>query len=118
MNYTLLFHQSPDEFAARTDPKRSEAFFRSFSPYLQAIKDAGIYVNGAGLVPPESTTTVRLRDGQRIVQDGPFADTKEQIGGFITLEVPDLDAALAWAARFPMGPEGGVEVRPSFVTEG
>ncbi len=113
MNYTLLFYQSPDEFAARTDPKKREAFWGSFLPYMQALKDAGVVVSGAGLQPPETATIVKLRDGQRQVQDGPYADTKEQLGGFFIIDVPDLDTALDWAARYPAGPGGLVEVRPN-----
>jgi hypothetical protein len=113
MNYTLLFYQSPDEFAARTDPKKREAFWGSFLPYMHALKDAGVVVSGAGLQPPETATIVKLRDGQRLVQDGPYADTKEQLGGFFIIDVPDLDTALDWAARYPAGPGGLVEVRPN-----
>ncbi|TXT20448.1 MAG: YCII-related protein, partial [Gallionellaceae bacterium] len=70
-------------------------------------------VGGAGLQPPETATTLRLRDGQRRVQDGPFADVKEQLGGFFIIEAPNLDAALEWAARFPQRPGQAVEVRPN-----
>jgi hypothetical protein len=113
MNYTLLFYQSPSEFAARTDPKKREAFWASFVPYMNALKGAGIVVAGAGLQPPETATTVKLRDGKRLVQDGPYGDTKEQLGGFFIIDVPDLDTALDWAARYPAGAGGLVEVRPN-----
>jgi hypothetical protein len=113
MNYTLLFYQSPAEFAARTDPEKRDAFWASFLPYMKALKDAGVVVAGAGLQPPETATTVRLRNAQRQVQDGPFADTKEQLGGFFIINVPDLDTALDWAARYPAGVGGAVEVRPN-----
>ena len=113
MNYALLFYLSPDEFAARTDPRKREAFWASFVPYMKALRDAGVVVGGAGLEPPEAAATVRLRNGKRLVQDGPFADTKEQLGGFFIINVPNLDAALEWAARYPAGAGGGVEVRPN-----
>jgi hypothetical protein len=112
MNYTLLFYLSPADFAARTDPKKQQTFWGSFNPYMKALKDAGIVVAGAGLRPPETGTTVKLRDGQRMVQDGPYADTKEQLGGFFIIDVPSLDIALDWAARYPAGAVG-VEVRPN-----
>jgi hypothetical protein len=112
MHYSLLLFQSPADFANRNDPKKREAFLGSFKPYMKALADAGIYVAGAGLQPPELATTVRHRDGKRQVQDGPFADTKEQLGGIIVIDVPDLDTALDWAARFPTD-GGGVEVRPN-----
>lgn len=113
MHYTLLFYQSADEFAARADPKKREAFWASFVPYMKALQDAGIVVAGAGLQPPTTATSLRPRDGAHRVQDGPFADTKEQLGGFFIIDVPDIDTALKWAARYPAGPQGGVEVRPN-----
>jgi hypothetical protein len=70
-------------------------------------------VGGAGLQPPPLATTVRLREGKRQVQDGPFADTKEQLGGYYVIEVPGLDQALDWAARCPSVSSGSVEVRPN-----
>ena len=71
MNYTLLFYQSPEHFAARTDPQKREAFWASFLPYMKALQDAGVVVAGAGLEAPHAATTVRLRNGARLVQDGP-----------------------------------------------
>jgi hypothetical protein len=118
VNYTLLFYLSPDEFAARTDPEKKEAFWGSFMPYMKAIRDAGVVVSGAGLEPPETATTVRMADGRRLVQDGPYAATKEQLGGLFIINVPDLDTALEWAARYPAGPGGLVEVRPNLKAEG
>ena len=118
MDYTLLFYLSPGEFTARTDPENKKAFWGSFMPYMKALRDAGAVVSGAGLQPPELATTVRMQDGHRMVQDGPYADTKEQLGGFFIINVPDLDTALAWAARYPASPGGLVEVRPSLKAEG
>jgi hypothetical protein len=112
MQYALLFYQSPDEFAARSDPKKREAFLASFVPYMKALTEAGIIVAGAGLEPPETATAIRPNGGKRQVQDGPFAEAKEQLGGFFIIDVANLDVALEWAARYPAGPGGGVEVRP------
>jgi hypothetical protein len=112
MHYTLLLYQSPADFAARNDPEKRQAFLASFMPYMKALTDAGVVVAGAGLQPPGIATTVKHRGGQRQVQDGPFADTKEQLGGLFIIDVPDLDTALDWAARFPTD-GGGVEVRPN-----
>ena len=109
MQYALLIYQTAEDFAARTDPVKMEAFWGSFMPYLAAIRGAGIVVAGAGLEPPEMTTTVRKGPNGRLVQDGPFADAKEQLGGFFVIEVPNLDTALDWASRCPTGT---VEVRP------
>jgi hypothetical protein len=115
MNYTLLFYLTPDEFSARKDPVRREAFWASFMPYMKAVKDAGIFVSGAGLDVPETASTISIIDSRTVVQDGPYADTKEQLGGLFVINVPDLDTALDWAARYPAGAGGLVEVRPNLV---
>ncbi len=113
MHYTLMYYLGPEEFAARTDPAKRDAFWAAFVPYARALLSAGIVVGGAGLEPPDAATTVRLEGGERLVQDGPFAATKEQLGGFFIIDVPDFETALAWAGRYPAGPGGGVEVRPN-----
>src|SRR5690242_860099 len=112
MNYALLFYLTPAEFAARQDPAKRAAFWGAFRPYMKAMQDAGIVVAGAGLEAPETATTVAVTGGERLVQDGPFADTKEHLAGFFVIRVPDLDAALQWAARFPAGEGCKTEVRP------
>jgi hypothetical protein len=117
MQYTLMFYLTPDEFDARTDPKKSEAFWGAFGPYMKAIHDAGVVVAGAGLQPPDTATSLRRRDGKQSVQDGPFAETKEQLGGFSVIEAPNLSAALEWAKRYPSS-GGGVEVRPNLPPSG
>src|SRR6202035_2672889 len=78
----------------------------------EALVQSGTYLAGDPLQVPETGTTVRIKEGKRRVQDGPFADTKEQLGGFIILELPSLDEALEWAARCPAASAGVVEVRP------
>ena len=113
MTYSLLIYERPADFAARTDPARQPAFWDSWKSYSQALRDAGIMTGGAGLEPPETGTTVRFANGERLVQDGPYADTKEQLGGIFIIDVPDLDTALAWAARCPAASYGTVEVRPN-----
>jgi hypothetical protein len=115
MNYTILIYETAADFAGRSDPdpKKREAYWAVWPPYSQALKDAGVFVGGAGLQPPETATTIKFQDEQRIVQDGPYADTKEQIGGFFMINVPDLDTALDWAARCPRMPGRVFEVRPN-----
>ena len=114
MQYMLQFYSTPEEFAAREDPEGHKAFRASFVPYMKALQDAGIIVVGAGLQKPGTATSLRInRGGGHHVQDGPFADTKEQLAGFFIIDVPDMDTALKWAARYPGGPGGGVEVRPA-----
>jgi hypothetical protein len=80
--------------------------------YYKALVEAKVYVGGDALEVAETATTVRLRDGKRRVQDGPYADTKEQLAGIIVLELPSVDAALGWAARCPGASLGAVEIRP------
>lgn len=112
MQYAILVYETPAEVAAREDPTRAGAYWAAYTSYSQALGAAGIARGGAGLQPAATATTVRLREGHRQVQDGPFADTKELLGGFFLIEVASLDEALAWAARCPAATTGAVEVRP------
>lgn len=112
MQYMIMFTETDVEFAKRDDPAEAAAYWGGWNAFIGAMAQAGIIVNGDGLQPPHTATTVRLRDGKRIVQDGPFADTKENLAGYFVIEVPDLDAALDWAARAPSASYASVEVRP------
>ena len=111
MQFALLVYESPETFATRnsdgTDP-----YTGAWRAYHRALVESGTYLAGDPLKAPETGTTVRLREGKRRVQDGPIADTKEQLGGFIIMELPSLDVALDWAARCPAASLGAVEVRP------
>jgi hypothetical protein len=111
MQYALLLFESPEAFATRKAPENNP-YLGAWRAYHKALVEAGIYVGGDPLEVPETATTVRLIEGKRRVQDGPFADTKEQLAGFTILELPSLDAALDWAARCPAASVGAVEVRP------
>ena len=113
MKYSILSFESPAEFAARTDPEKKDGYWSGVAHYMKALKDAGVFVGGAGLELPETATTIKYRNGERLVQDGPYAETKEQLGGLFIIEVPNLDAALEWAARFPQQPGRVIEVRPN-----
>jgi hypothetical protein len=110
MQYALVIYESPEAFAARTG-QNQETYWGAWRAYADALRHAGVMAGGKGLEPPATGTTVRFRDGERTVQDGPYADTKEQLGGFFIIDVPDLDAALDWAARCPVA-DGSVEIRP------
>jgi hypothetical protein len=112
MQYMLLLTETESEFAKRNHPEHAAAYYGGWSAYIGAMAQAGIVVNGDGLQGPHTATTVSVRDGRRIVQDGPYADTKEQLGGYFVIEVPDLDTALDWAARSPSAACASVEVRP------
>ncbi|BCS32329.1 hypothetical protein TBR22_A15390 [Luteitalea sp. TBR-22] len=111
MKYMLMFYEPDTEFARRDGPE-APAYWGAWSAFLDTINGAGIVVSGAGLLPPATATTVRIREGHRHVQDGPFADTKEQLGGYFVIDVPSLDEALQWAARAPAAAVAAVEVRP------
>jgi hypothetical protein len=113
MKYTILVYETEAAFCSRTDDRKREGYWGAYRAYTQALQAAGIMVGGAGLQPPPLGTTVRQRDGKRQVQDGPYAETREQLGGFYEIDVPDLDTALDWAARCPAAATGAVEVRPN-----
>ncbi len=112
MQYMILLTETEAQFAERTDPARADAYWGAWMAYIGAMNQAGIVVSGNGLQAPATGTTVRVRDGRRHVQDGPFAETKEQLAGYFIIEVPDLDAALDWASRSPAAAYASVEVRP------
>ena len=112
MLYALLVYEKPTDFARRDPSVETGAYVGAWREYYRAMVAAGIYVGGHPLDVPETATTVRLRDNKRQIQDGPYASTKEQLGGFTLLELPSLDAALEWAARCPAASYGAVEVRP------
>ncbi len=106
MQYVILNYVNEEDYATgKIHPP-------AFAAYTQALFEAGVMVAATGLQPSRTATTVRNQNGQRNVQDGPFADTKEQLGGVYIIDVPDLDTALEWAARNPAASLAGVEVRP------
>jgi hypothetical protein len=113
MQYSLLIYESPTAFAQR-DGESAErlAYVGAWRNFHKSMVDAGIYVVGSPLQAPETGTTVRVNTKGRQIQDGPYAETKEQLGGFVIVELPSLDAALDWAARCPAAAIGAVEVRP------
>ncbi|MEQ8282760.1 MAG: YciI family protein [Roseitalea porphyridii] len=110
MQYMIMNYVRPDEFVGEGTPDNQPK--EAWKAYTQAMIDAGVMVEGNALHPAHTATTVRLRDGQREIADGPYADTKEHLGGYYIIEVPDLDTALDWAARNPAAGSGAVEVRP------
>jgi hypothetical protein len=111
MQFAMLIYESSENFAVRKGDG-DDPYTGAWRIYHKALAESGAYVAGDPLEVPETATTIRIRDGKRSVQDGPIADTKEQLGGFTILEVPSLDAALEWAARCPAAAYGAVEVRP------
>src|SRR3954469_19479442 len=111
MQYLMLLSFAPDVADNPEGPQRED-----WGAYTQALIEAGIMVNGAGLQGVETATTVQVRSGERLLTDGPFADTKEHLIGFYVIDVPDLDTALEWAAKVPNVRVGSVEVRPVIPT--
>jgi hypothetical protein len=94
------------------DPAVWGEVMAEYDAYSQALTDAGVNLGGEALQPHPTATTVRIRDGKTVTTDGPFAETKEGLGGFYLIDVADLDAALEWAARCPGARYGSIEVRP------
>jgi hypothetical protein len=111
--YTILIYETTTDFDSRGNAARREAYWGAYKAYTTALREAGVMVGGGALQPPPTATTVRQRAGRRDVQDGPYAEAKEQLGGYYVIDVPDLDRALEWAARCPAAATGAVEVRPN-----
>ena len=113
MNYTIFIYELPSSFALRSDPEKQEAYKARWPIYVQALVDAGVLVGGAGLQLPDTATTLQMRDGKRQVQDGPFADTKEQLGGILVLEARDMNHAVQLMSQHPALKYGNTfEIRP------
>lgn len=112
MKYVMLIYETPADFEAR-EPAEGEPYAAAWRAYYKALVEAGVFVGGGGpLEAADTATTVRVKDGRRRVQDGPFAEAKDQLGGFMILDFESLDVALEWAARCPAAATGAVEVRP------
>jgi hypothetical protein len=111
VQYMLITYETEAAFAAR-DGTDAPGYWAAWRAYTEALQAAGVLRSGNALLPATTATTLRTNAGKRLVQDGPMADTKEQLGGYYVIDVPDLDAALTWAARCPAASDGGVEVRP------
>lgn len=120
MQYMLLIYSDERADAAAME-KMSEAErnanFGEWMAYTEELKKAGVLKAGDALQPTPTATSVRVRNGERITTDGPFAETKEQLGGYYLLDCDDLDAALGWAAKCPGAKEGTVEIRPVMLFE-
>ncbi len=111
MKYMLLIYgdEAGMERASKTE---GEQILAAFGAYTEAMKKAGAWLAGDRLRPTSTASTVRAANGKTEVLNGPYAETREQLGGFYMIEAPDLDGALAWAARCPAAAYGTVEVRP------
>jgi hypothetical protein len=114
MKYAFTIYTDESQRESAT-PEQMEQVSQAYGAVTQEMNEKGIFVAGDGLYPTATATTVRVRDGERSVTDGPFAETKEQLGGFYVLDCKDLDEAIEWAAKIPGSQVGSVEVRPILV---
>jgi len=116
MNYTLLIRESPELFAARRDPAKRVQLLDPVYAYLRMLREASVFVGGAGLEPPDSGISFLPESGTGWrVQDGPYAEAKEQLGGLIILSAADHPEAVRWAERCPVLPGRVLELRPNVI---
>jgi hypothetical protein len=115
MQYLMLLYAAESSFNSLT-PEQQKAGVEQYFRFTEEIKHNGKWVGSNRLAPVASATTVRVRDGKRVVTDGPFVETKEQLGGYYLIEAKDLDEAIAVAARCPGAQHGTIEVRPVWET--
>ena len=111
MQYLLMLYSEEAGWAKMTKTEQEQGM-AAYKAYGEALTKAGVYVGSNRLQPSSAATTVRVANGKSQVLDGPFVDSKEQVGGYYLIDVPDLDAALSWAARCPGAGHGVVVVRP------
>ena len=117
MRYTFMLHSDHSE-PTPPAPEEMAENLAIFKAYINDLREAGVFVDTDWLEHSSTATTVSMHNGVPKIQDGPFADTKEQIGGYFVIDVPDLDAALAWAQKCPVAYFGHVEVRSSAMPAG
>jgi hypothetical protein len=111
MKFLALIYQDERLYSEAT-PADSAATFEAHGKFGEDARGAGVFAGGEGLQPIATATTIRVRDDERMLTDGPYAETKEQLGGYYLLDCKDLDEALNWAAQIPEAKTGAIEVRP------
>ena len=109
--YAALIYRVEAEQPAQGSPESGEVY-RAWGAFNQDVRAAGVLTAGTGLQPTATATTVRVRGGKTLITDGPFAETREQLGGILVFDCQDLDEAIQWASRIPDALTGSVEVRP------
>ena len=114
MQYLLLIYRNEAQ-QGRMAPADYQKLLAEYTAYTQSIVQSGHFKAGDGLQPTSTATTVRVRDGKTMTTDGPFAETREQLGGYYLVEAKDLNAAIELAARIPGAREGSIEVRPVMI---
>ena len=115
MKYLLLIYESEAAFTRLSEAEQGK-IFQEYMDYTRGIKKSGNYVSGEALEPIATATTVRVKNGKTVSTDGPFAETREQLGGFYMVEAKDLDEAVALAVGIPASRTGSIEVRPIMPT--
>src|ERR1700744_1492866 len=116
MQYLLMIYRNEAEIGRMTAAERQK-LQADYGAFTQSIIQSGNFKAGDGLQPTTTATTVRVRDGKTLATDGPFAETREQFGGYYLVEAKDLDTALGIAARIPGAKDGSIEVRPIMIYE-
>lgn len=114
MQYVLLIYTDEKAEAQMPEAEQQEVYDKYFA-FSKETRDRGVYVAGEALHPTNTATTVRLRDGKTLTTDGPFAETREQLGGFYLLDCTDMDEAIEYAAKIPGAAYGSIEIRPIVV---
>lgn len=117
MRYLLMIYSNEQQDAQHT-PEQGEAIMQAYYAFTNELQESGAMLGGEALHPTNSATTVRVRNGQTSSTDGPFAETKEQLGGFYMINCDNLDEAIKWAAKIPGAKDGSIEIRPVMEFEG
>jgi hypothetical protein len=116
MQYMLLIYGDESSWDDRTEEERGQ-IFQAYGAFTEELRQSGSMVAGDALQPTQTATTVRVQDGETLTTDGPFAETKEQLGGYYLIQADSLDEAIEWAGKVPGARHGSVEVRPVMVFE-
>ena len=116
MRYLLLIYTNEQQNAQRT-PEEQQVNMNAYFNFTNEVQESGAMLGGEALHPTTAATTLRVRNGQTISTDGPFAETKEQLGGYYMLNCDNLDEAIHWAAKIPGAQDGCIEIRPVFEFE-
>jgi hypothetical protein len=111
MKYMLLIN-SPESYYPTLSEAEMGQLMAAYGAFTEEVAKAGVLVGADRLRPTSTATTVRVRDGETLTTDGPFAETKEQLGGYYTIDVDDIDEAIRWASKIPSATYGSIEVRP------
>jgi len=114
VQYMLLIYGDQNSWQALGEEERGQ-IMQAYGAFTQELRDSGAMVAGDALQPTQSATTVRVQNGETLTTDGPFAETKEQLGGYYLIEAESLDEAIEWASKIPAASHGSVEVRPVMV---